>query len=53
MAMKKYVVQSFSEGQYVILVSLDVQSDYDAAWWPSILNTLREFQCPKNMYNLA
>ena len=40
MAMNKYVEQSFSEGQYVILVSLDVQSAFDAAWWPSILNTL-------------
>ena len=41
--MKKYVKQGFSEGQYVIA----------AAWWPSILNTLREFQCLRNLYNLA
>ena len=47
--MKKYVEQSFSERQYVIFVSLDVQLTFDAGWWPSILNTLREFQFPRNL----
>ena len=32
---------------------LDVKGAFDAAWWPSILNTLKEFNCPKNLYNLA
>ena len=26
---------------------------FDAARWPSIFNTLREFQCLRNLYNLA
>ena len=26
---------------------------FDAAWWPSILHTLKVFNCPKNLYNLA
>jgi hypothetical protein len=30
-----------------------VKGAYDAAWWPGILNTLKEFKCPKNLCNLA
>jgi hypothetical protein len=41
------------EGHIAILVSLDVKGTFDAAWWPSILNALKEFNCPKNLYNLA
>jgi hypothetical protein len=41
------------QGHIAILVSLDVQGAFDAAWWPSILKTLKEFNCPKNPYNLA
>jgi hypothetical protein len=40
-------------GHIAILVSLDVKGAFDAAWWPSILKTLIEFNCPKNLYNLA
>ena len=36
-----------------ILVSLDIKDAFDAAWWPSILKTLKEFSCSKNLYNLA
>jgi len=35
------------EGHIAILVILDVKGAFDAAWWPSILNTLKEFNCPK------
>jgi hypothetical protein len=41
------------ERHIAILVSLDVKCAFDAAWWPSIMNTLKEFNCPKNVYNLA
>jgi hypothetical protein len=37
----------------VILVSLDVQGAFDAAWWPSILNNLKDLSCPKNLYSLV
>ena len=53
MALKDYVDQSLQDGQYLILESLDVQGAFDAAWWPSILNTLREVNCPSNLYNLT
>jgi len=42
-----------SQGHVVILVSFDVKGAFDAAWWPSILKTLKEFNCPKILYNLA
>jgi hypothetical protein len=41
------------EGDTAILVSLHVKGAFDAAWWPSILKTLKELNCPKNLYNLA
>jgi hypothetical protein len=42
-----------SEGHIAILVSLDVRGSFDAALWPSILKTLKDFRCPKNLYNLT
>jgi len=37
----------------VIMTSLGVQGAFDAAWWPAILNNLRNLQCPINLYNLT
>jgi hypothetical protein len=42
-----------SEGHVAILVSLDVKGAFDCAWWPRILKTLKELNCPKSLYNLA
>jgi hypothetical protein len=50
---KEYLEEGIREGHIAILVSLDVRGTFDAAWWPSILKTLKEFNCPKNLYNLA
>jgi hypothetical protein len=41
------------QGHMTILVSLDVKGAFDAAWLPSILKTLKEFNCPKNLNSLA
>jgi hypothetical protein len=35
------------------MVSLDVRGAFDAAWWASILQKLRELKCPKNLYDLS
>jgi len=35
------------------MISLDVLGAFDAAWWPSILNNLRNLRCPSNLYNLT
>ena len=52
-AVKEYLEEGSRKGHVAILVSLDVKGAFDAAWWPSILNTLKEFNCPKNLYNLV
>jgi hypothetical protein len=37
----------------MIMTSLDIQGVFDEAWWPAILNNLRDLQCPRNLYNLT
>jgi hypothetical protein len=47
-------VKEYLEGHIAVLISLDVKGAFDAAWWPGILETLKEFNCPKNyLYSLA
>jgi retron-type reverse transcriptase len=41
LAIKEYIEEGMREGHIAILVSLDVKGAFDAAWWPSILNTLK------------
>jgi hypothetical protein len=53
LAVKKYLDEGMTEWHIAILVSLDVKGAFDAAWWSSILKTLKELNCPKNVYNLA
>ena len=52
-ALKEYVEDELDTGQIIVLVSLDVKGAFDAAWWPSILNALKEFKCPRNLYNVT
>jgi hypothetical protein len=37
----------------VIMTSLDVQKAFESASWPVILQALRDFNCPRNLYNLS
>ena len=53
MAVKEFVERCLVEKGVVVLVSLDVQGAFDAAWWPCILNTLKQFECPRNLYCLS
>jgi len=53
MAVKQYALSHIQQRNYVIIVSLDVQDSFDAAWWPSILCNLRALNCSRNLYNLA
>ena len=53
MAAKKFVEEGLRQGLITILVSLDVQGTFDAAWWPGILNTLQDFNCPRNLFYLT
>jgi hypothetical protein len=47
----KDFVDHLNDGQYIALVSLDVQGAFDAVWWPSILSSLKKLKCPSNSYN--
>jgi len=53
MDLKDYAQRSMEEGQYVALISLDIQGAFDAAWWPEILFSLKMLKCPRNLYNLC
>jgi ribonuclease HI len=50
---KDFVFKSLKKGKPTILVSLDVEGAFDAAWWPSIIKQLRDFNCPSNLFKLA
>jgi len=53
LALKNFVQQSVNEGQYVAVINLDVKGAFDAAWWPGILESLRNLRCPRNLYKLC
>jgi hypothetical protein len=52
MAVKGFVEEGLAAGKIVVLISLDVKGAFDVAWWPIILNRLKAYNCPKNLYNL-
>jgi len=53
MAVKGFVEESLAAGEFIVLISLDVKGAFGASWWPSILNGLKAYNCPKNLYNLS
>jgi len=53
MSAKDFVHTHLLRRNVVIMTSLDVQGAFDAAWWPEILNKLRDLQCPGNLYDLT
>jgi hypothetical protein len=53
MTVKEFVEEGLHERLITILVSLDVKGAIDTAWWPSILMTLKDFNCPRNLYYLT
>jgi ribonuclease HI len=53
MEVKDFVKGGLAAGEFIALVSLDVKSAFDAAWWPGILQELRACGCPKNLYELT
>ena len=52
MAVKNIVDEGLKAGEVIILVSLYIQTAFDAAWWPNILKSLQDCGCPKNLYYL-
>ena len=53
MAVKGFVEKALAAGDIVVLISLDVKGTFNAAFWPSILNGLKDYNCSKNLYNLS
>jgi len=52
MVVKNVVDEGLKAGEVIILVSLDIQTAFDAAWWPNILKSLQDCGCPRNLYYL-
>jgi hypothetical protein len=48
----KNVVDEGLKAEVIILVSLDFQTAFDAAWWPNILKSLQDCGCSRNLYYL-
>jgi len=53
MTVKEFIEEGLRKGLITIVVSLDVKGAFDAAWWPSILIALKDFNCPRNIYYLT
>jgi hypothetical protein len=52
MAVKHTVEEDLKAEKVIILVSLDIKTALDAAWWPNILKSLQDCGCPRNLYYL-
>ena len=50
--MHYFVQESINEGQYVVVIRLDVKGAFDAAWWPGILTYLKNLRCPRNLHKV-
>jgi len=53
MTVKEFVEEGLRQGLITILVSLNVKGALNAAWWLSILKTLKDFNFPRNLYYLT
>ena len=53
MALKVYVDEGCSSGEVTVLISLDVECAFSSAWWPSILKSLKDIECPGNLQKMT
>ena len=53
MTVKEFIEEGLRKVLITIVVSLDVKGAFDAAWWPSILIALKDFNCPRILYYLT
>jgi len=53
MEAKKLIQPVLENRGLVIMTSLDVKGASCAAWWPSILQALKDLGYPRNLYNLS
>ena len=45
-------IVSATQGKYAVGLLFDISRAFDNVWWPSILSTLTERECPGNIYRL-
>ena len=53
MEAKSFIEPMLENRGLVIMTSLDIQGAFVSAWWPGILQGLRDFKCPRNLYKLS
>ena len=53
MEVRQYIEPHLNRRGVAIIINLDVQGAFGSAWWPAILQKLREIKCPGNLYYLA
>jgi hypothetical protein len=53
MAVKNILDEGLKAGEVITLVRLDIQTTFDAAWWPNILKSSQDCGCPRNLYYLT
>ena len=53
MEVRQYIEPHLNRGGIAIIISVDVQGAFGSAWWPAILQRLRDIQCPRNLYYLV
>ena len=53
MKVKNIIEGNLRENNETVLISLDVKGAFNSAWWPSIMQSLKNLSCPKNLYNLT
>jgi hypothetical protein len=53
MEVRQYIETHLTIGGVAIITSLDCLGSFGSAWWPAILQRLREIKCPGNFYYLT
>jgi hypothetical protein len=48
-----FVKNTFQSKGYALLIALDISGAFDNAFWPIILNNLKDLKCPKNLFYLT
>lgn len=45
-------VVSASEGRYAVALLFDISGAFDNVWWPLVLDSLKERDCPRNVFGV-
>jgi hypothetical protein len=48
MIAKGFAQVNLQQRNFVIMISMDIKGEFDAAWLPSIPCNLRDLRCPRN-----